>query len=72
MSAQRATMDKIASDIINNGVSMPHQENENLEPSTAITERTIRHANPELSSTPRPPENVPLPTDVDEEDEFDL
>jgi hypothetical protein len=51
---------------------MPHQENENLEPSTAITERTIRHANPELSSTPRPPENVPLPTDVDEEDEFDL
>ena len=72
MSAQRATMDKIASDIINNGVSMPHQENENLEPSNAITERTIRHANPELSSTPRPPENVPLPTDVDEEDEFDL
>lgn len=72
MSAQRATMDKIASDIINQGVSMPHQENENLEPSTAITERTVRHENPDLSSTPRSSENVPLPKEVDEEDEFDL
>ena len=65
-------MDKIASDIINHGVSMPHQENENLEPSTAITERTVRHENPDLSSTPRTSENVPLPKEVDEEDEFDL
>jgi hypothetical protein len=72
MSSQRATMDKIASDIINHGVSMPHQENENLEPSTAITQRTIRHENLTLTPTPRAQENVPLPSEVDEEDEFDL
>jgi hypothetical protein len=72
MSSQRATMDKIASDIINHGVSMPHQENEYLEPSTAITQRTIRHENLTLTPTPRAQENVPLPSEVDEEDEFDL
>jgi hypothetical protein len=51
---------------------MPHQENENLEPSTAITQRTIRHENLTLTPTPRAQENVPLPSEVDEEDEFDL
>lgn len=72
MSAQRSAMDKIASDIVTQGIAQPHHENENLEPSTAVTERTIRHENPELSLSSRTSENVPLPTDVDKTDDFDL
>ena len=66
-------MDAIASDIVTQGVSQPHQENQNLEPSHAVTDRTIRHENPDLEPRSETVENVPLPsktTIVD--DDFDL
>ncbi len=64
-------MDKLASEIITQGVSTPHIENENLEPTTAITDRTIRHENPNLASESVDAQNVPLPSKVDDDD-FDL
>ena len=73
IASQRATMDAIASDIVTQGVSQPHQDNQNLEPSHAVTDRTIRHENPDLEPQPEMVENVPLPsktTIVD--DDFDL
>ena len=59
IASQRATMDAIASDIVSQGVSQPHQENQNLEPSHAVTDRTIRHENPDLEPRSETVENVP-------------
>ena len=72
MNAQKATMDKIASDIVAHGVVTPHDENQSLEPSTAITERTIRHESVDLQPKVEPATNVPLPSNPEPEDEFDL
>lgn len=72
MNAQKATMDKIASDIVAHGVVTPHDENQSLEPSTAITERTIRHESVDLQPKVEPTTNVPLPSNPEPEDEFDL
>ncbi len=72
ISAQRATMDKIASDIVTHGVATPHSENENLKPSSAITERTVRHENPDLITNTEPSKNIPLPSKTVVDDEFDL
>ena len=70
--SQRSTMDQIASDIVQHGVSKPHTDNKHLEPTTAISERTVRHENPDLTQTPEPIANVPLPKSEPVEDDFDL
>ena len=72
IASQRATMDAIATDIVTQGVSKPHQENQNLEPSNAVTDRTIRHENPDLQPRSEAAENVPLPSKTIVEDDFDL
>ncbi|DAC71531.1 MAG TPA: hypothetical protein D7I16_00005, partial [Candidatus Poseidoniales archaeon] len=72
IASQRSTMDQIASDIVQHGVSQPHMDNKHLEPTTAISERTVRHENPDLTQTPEPSRNVPLPKTEPVEDEFDL
>ena len=72
IASQRATMDAIATDIVTQGVSKPHQENQNLEPSNAVTDRTIRHENPDLEPRSEATENVPLPSKTIVEDDFDL
>lgn len=72
IASQRATMDAIASDIITQGVSKPHQENEHLEPTNAVTDRTIRHENPDLEPRSKTEGNVPLPSKTVVEDDFDL
>jgi len=72
ISSQRATMDKIADDIVTQGVSTPHIDNEHLEPTSPVTDRTIRHDNPKLVQQSEHDQNVPLPSQNDEEDEFDL
>ncbi|CAI8352015.1 MAG: Uncharacterised protein [Candidatus Poseidoniaceae archaeon] len=72
ITSQRSTMDQIASDIVQHGVSKPHRDNEHLEPSAAISERTVRHENPDLTQTPETSPNVPLPTKEPVEDDFDL
>ena len=71
ISSQRTTMDKLASEIVTQGVSTPHIQNQNLEPTTAITDRTIRHENPNLASESVDAQNVPLPSKVNDDD-FDL
>ncbi|MGB2353189.1 MAG: hypothetical protein ACPH9J_05725 [Candidatus Poseidoniaceae archaeon] len=71
ITSQRTTMDKLASEIVTQGVSTPHIENQNLEPTTAITDRTIRHENPNLASESVDAQNVPLPSKVNDDD-FDL
>ena len=70
--SQRTTMDKIASDIVQHGVSTPHTDNRHLEPTTAISERTVRHENPDLDQAQEPTRNVPLPKVEPVEDDFDL
>ena len=70
--SQRTTMDQIASDIVQHGVSTPHTENRHLEPTTAISERTVRHENPDLHQAQEPTRNVPLPKVESVEDDFDL
>lgn len=72
IASQRSTMDQIASDIVQHGVSKPHMDNKHLEPTTAISERTVRHENPNLTETPEPSSNVPLPKVEPVEDDFDL
>lgn len=72
IASQRSTMDQIASDIVQHGVSKPHMDNKHLEPTTAISERTVRHENPDLTQTPEPSSNVPLPKSDPVEDDFDL
>ena len=72
IASQRSTMDQIASDIVQHGVSKPHMDNQHLEPTTAISERTVRHENPDLIETPEPSPNVPLPKVEPDEDDFDL
>jgi len=72
IASQRSTMDQIAFDIVQHGVSQPHMDNKHLEPTTAISERTVRHENPDLTQTPEPSRNVPLPKTEPVEDEFDL
>ena len=72
IASQRATMDAIASDIVTQGVSQPHQDNQNLEPSHAVTDRTIRHENPDLEPRSETVENVPLPSKTIVDDDFDL
>lgn len=72
IASQRSTMDQIASDIVQHGVSKPHMDNKHLEPTTAISERTVRHENPNLTETPEPSPNVPLPKVEPVEDDFDL
>lgn len=70
--SQRTTMDQIASDIVQHGVSTPHTDNRHLEPTTAISERTVRHENPDLHQAQEPTRNVPLPKVESVEDDFDL
>jgi len=70
--SQRTTMDQIASDIVQHGVSTPHTDNRHLEPTTAISERTVRHENPDLDQAQEPTRNVPLPKVEPVEDDFDL
>ncbi len=72
IASQRATMDKIASDIIEHGTSTPHSENKHLEPTTAVNERTIRHENSDLGKTTEIPQNIPLPKKDSVQDDFDL
>ena len=72
MVAQRATMDQIAQDIVSHGPATPHIENANLTPTNSITERTVRHENPDLKPKMRMGEAVPLPSKVDTDEEFDL
>ena len=72
IASQRSTMDQIASDIVQHGVSKPHMDNKHLEPSTAISERTVRHENPDLAQKSEPSTNVPLPKVEPAEDDFDL
>ena len=72
IASQRSKMDKIASDIIEHGTSTPHTENKHLEPTTAVSERTIRHENLDLAKTTEIPQNVPLPKKDSVEDDFDL
>ena len=72
IASQRSTMDQIASDIVQHGVSKPHTDNKHFEPTTAISERTVRHENPDLTQTPEPSANVPLPKTEPVEDDFDL
>ncbi len=72
IASQRTTMDKLASEIVTHGVATPHIENQNLEPTTAITDRTIRHENPNLASESENSQNVPLPSKVNDDDDFDL
>ena len=72
ITSQRATMDQIASEIVEHGVSTPHAENKHLEPTTATTERTTRHENPNLAQKTETPQNVPLPKKGPAEDDFDL
>ena len=72
IASQRSTMDQIASDIVQHGVSKPHTDNKHLEPTTAISERTVRHENPDLTQTSEPSANVPLPKTEPVEDDFDL
>ena len=61
IASQRSTMDQIASEIVQHGASTPHADNKHLEPTAAISERTIRHENPDLAQTSETPQNVPLP-----------
>ena len=72
IASQRSTMDQIASDIVQHGVSKPHIDNKHLEPTIAISERTVRHENPDLAQTSEPSPNVPLPKTDPVEDDFDL
>ena len=72
IASQRSTMDQIASDIVQHGVSKPHTDNKHFEPTTAISERTVRHENPDLTQTPESSANVPLPKTEPVEDDFDL
>ena len=72
IASQRSTMDQIASDIVQHGVSQPHIDNKHLEPTIAISERTVRHENPDLAQTSEPSPNVPLPKSDPVEDDFDL
>ena len=72
IASQRSTMDQIASDIVQHGVSKPHIDNKHLEPTTAISDRTVRHENPDLAQTSEPSPNVPLPKSDPVEDDFDL
>ena len=65
-------MDKLASEIVTQGVSTPHLENQNLEPTTAITDRTIRHENPNLAAESVDAQNVPLPSKAKDDEDFDL
>jgi len=65
-------MDQIASDIVQHGVSTPHTDNRHLEPTTAISERTVRHENPDLDRAQEPTRNVPLPKVEPVEDDVDL
>lgn len=70
--SQRSAMDQIASEIVQHGASTPHADNKHLEPTAAISERTIRHENPDLAQTSETPQNVPLPKKKTGEDDFDL
>ena len=72
IASQRSTMDQIASEIVQHGASTPHADNKHLEPTAAISERTIRHENPDLAQTSETPQNVPLPKKKTGEDDFDL
>ncbi len=72
ISSQRATMDKIADDIVTQGASTPHSDNIRLQPTSSFTDRTIRHENPNLNQQSEHAQNVPLPSESDEDDEFDL
>ena len=72
MVAQRATMDQIAQEIVSHGPATPHIENANLTPTSSITERTVRHENPDLKPKMEMEETVPLPSKADTDDEFDL
>ena len=72
MSAQKAKMDQIASEIVEQGTVQPHVANDNLQPTTVATERTVRHDNPNLDSSNQSTENIPLPIEREKEDEFDL
>ena len=72
ITSQRTTMDKLASEIVTQGVSTPHLENQNLEPTTAITDRTIRHENPNLAAESVDAQNVPLPSKAKDDEDFDL
>mgnify|MGYP001182792710 CR=1 FL=1 len=72
MSAQKAKMDQIASEIVEQGTVQPHVANDNLQPTTVATERTVRHDNPNLESSNQSTENIPLPIERQKEDEFDL
>lgn len=71
ISAQKAKMDQIASEIVEQGTIQPHSANENLNPMGAVTERTVRHDNPNLNPLRNASEHVPLPLKKSEE-EFDL
>ena len=72
MSVQKAKMDQIASEIVEQGTVQPHVANDNLQPTTVATERTVRHDNPNLESSNQSTENIPLPIEREKEDEFDL
>mgnify|MGYP006249098093 FL=1 len=72
MVAQRATMDQIAQEIVSHGPATPHIENANLTPTSSITERTVRHENPDLKPKMEMEETVPLPSKANTDDEFDL
>ena len=71
ISAQKAKMDQIASEIVEQGTIQPHSANENLKPMGAVTERTVRHDNQNLNPLSDASEHVPLPLKKNEE-EFDL
>lgn len=71
ISAQKAKMDQIAVEIVEQGTIQPHSANENLKPMGAVTERTVRHDNPNLNPLSDASEHVPLTLKKNEE-EFDL
>lgn len=72
LAAQRSAMDKIATEIQQKGVAEPHHKNRNLEPSVAVTDRTIRHENANLTTKEKTSGNVPLPKKDTKQDDFDL
>jgi len=71
LEAQKAQMDELASSIQSEGISTQHKENQHLQPSQNIDERTIRHDTQHLLSN-KPITTIPLPSKSNENDDFDL
>ena len=71
LEAQKAQMDALASSIQSSGVSTQHNENQNLQPTENVAERTVRHDTQNLM-TNKPVHQTTLPSKTVETDDFDL